>query len=244
MDTHYANGAIYQSTHRQPFPSLPNLQSQFQQTSQASSHTLPPLQPQRAALAYANDLFAQSGRSQPPLNPSQHAHFNDYASQARPRYAISSAPVYPQNLMQFSNSSSYISQPSQTLSYDHNHTSLGLQSNLHDLRPMPSSSTAQNSILSTSYETALPFASSNSGQEQDEMPRTHVVGSQGRRGILPSAAGRPVAITKEGTSSTKSSIVPIKDADGKFPCPHCNKTYLHAKHLKRHLLRRKSVILR
>ncbi|MCJ1378331.1 hypothetical protein MMC17_001428 [Xylographa soralifera] len=241
MDTHYANGATYQSTHRQPFPSLPNLQSQFQQ--QASSHTLPPLQPQRAALAYANDLFAQSGRSQQPLNPPQHAHFNDYASQARPRYAISSTAAYPQNLLQFSNSSSYISQPSQTLSYDHNHTSMGLQSNLHDLRPMPSSSTAQSSIISTSYDTSQPFASSNSGQEQDEMPRTHVVGSQGRRGILPSAAGRPVAITKEGTSSTKSSIVPTKDADGKFPCPHCNKTYLHAKHLKRHLLRRKLLIL-
>ncbi|KAF3906328.1 hypothetical protein ABW20_dc0103682 [Dactylellina cionopaga] len=30
---------------------------------------------------------------------------------------------------------------------------------------------------------------------------------------------------------------PTKDANGKFPCPYCNKTYLHAKHLKRHLLR-------
>lgn len=28
-----------------------------------------------------------------------------------------------------------------------------------------------------------------------------------------------------------------KDADGKFPCLTCNKTYLHAKHLKRHMLR-------
>lgn len=32
-------------------------------------------------------------------------------------------------------------------------------------------------------------------------------------------------------------MIPQKDADGKYPCPHCNKTYLHAKHLKRHLLR-------
>ena len=32
-------------------------------------------------------------------------------------------------------------------------------------------------------------------------------------------------------------MIPQKDDDGKFPCPHCNKTYLHAKHLKRHLLR-------
>lgn len=72
----------------------------------------------------------------------------------------------------------------------------------------------------------------------EEQP-THVVGSQGRRGILPSAPGRP-AVTATGTGSAKTAIIPQKDADGKFPCPHCTKTYLHAKHLKRHLLRRKS----
>ena len=106
---------------------------------------------------------------------------------------------------------------------------------------MPSSGIAQSPVLSTNYDPSQPFALSSSAHEQEEVPRTHVVGSQGRRGILPSAAGRPAAVAKEGTSSTKSSIVPIKDADGKFPCPHCNKTYLHAKHLKRHLLRRKSL---
>jgi len=31
---------------------------------------------------------------------------------------------------------------------------------------------------------------------------------------------------------------PTKNANGKFPCMYCTKTYLHAKHLKRHLLRR------
>ncbi|EJT69054.1 hypothetical protein GGTG_13451 [Gaeumannomyces tritici R3-111a-1] len=39
-----------------------------------------------------------------------------------------------------------------------------------------------------------------------------------------------------GNVAAKNHI-PQKDADGKFPCPHCSKTYLHAKHLKRHLLR-------
>jgi hypothetical protein len=71
---------------------------------------------------------------------------------------------------------------------------------------------------------------------EGEQP-THVVGSQGRRGVLPSAPGRPPA-PAAGTGVTKAQI-PQKDADGKFPCPHCTKTYLHAKHLKRHLLRRK-----
>jgi hypothetical protein len=75
----------------------------------------------------------------------------------------------------------------------------------------------------------------------DEQP-THVVGSQGRRGILPSAPGRPT-VAAVGTGNSKTAMIPAKDADGKFPCPHCTKTYLHAKHLKRHLLRRKSLLL-
>lgn len=66
----------------------------------------------------------------------------------------------------------------------------------------------------------------------------HVVGSQGRRGILPSAPGRPAIPT--AATGPKSTVKPVKDADGKCPCPHCPKSYLHAKHLKRHLLRRKS----
>ena len=72
--------------------------------------------------------------------------------------------------------------------------------------------------------------------QADDAP-THVVGSQGRRGILPSAPGRPNAPT-QGNAQSSKSMIPQKDADGKYPCPHCNKTYLHAKHLKRHLLRR------
>jgi len=69
--------------------------------------------------------------------------------------------------------------------------------------------------------------------------RTHVVGSQGRRGILPSAPGRPPVMQNGLHGSPKGNTIPQKDADGKFPCPNCTKTYLHAKHLKRHMLRRK-----
>ncbi|KAG0157087.1 hypothetical protein PDIDSM_4271 [Penicillium digitatum] len=70
-----------------------------------------------------------------------------------------------------------------------------------------------------------------------EPPRTQVVGSQGRRGILPSVPGRATPVANGVNGTAKSTTIPAKDADGKFPCPHCNKTYLHAKHLKRHLLR-------
>ncbi|CAK7230397.1 hypothetical protein SEUCBS140593_007575 [Sporothrix eucalyptigena] len=99
------------------------------------------------------------------------------------------------------------------------------------LRPMPANGVMPQQGMQSPYaqspmmpQTMLP---------DNEQP-THVVGSQGRRGILPSAPGRP-APPAAGTV-TKNQI-PQKDADGKFPCPHCTKTYLHAKHLKRHLLR-------
>jgi hypothetical protein len=107
------------------------------------------------------------------------------------------------------------------------------------LRPMNSSTPlhAQHTMHSQLQQgMASPYGQHLPGQEQ-EAP-THVVGSQGRRGILPSAPGRPT-VSATGTGSTKNAVIPAKDADGKFPCPHCTKTYLHAKHLKRHLLRRK-----
>ena len=82
----------------------------------------------------------------------------------------------------------------------------------------------------------IPSMSAEVGRDPT---RTHVVGSQGRRGILPSAPGRPPVMPNGVNGSPKSNAVPQKDADGKFPCPNCTKTYLHAKHLKRHMLRRK-----
>lgn len=102
------------------------------------------------------------------------------------------------------------------------------------LRPMPPGGIMQNGVQPP-YGTGLMPANGVLGE--NEQP-THVVGSQGRRGILPSAPGRPAA-PAAGTSAAKNTVIPVKDADGKFPCPHCTKTYLHAKHLKRHLLRRK-----
>ncbi|KAI4244163.1 MAG: hypothetical protein L6R40_003147 [Gallowayella cf. fulva] len=56
-------------------------------------------------------------------------------------------------------------------------------------------------------------------QSSQQQQPIHVVGSQGRRG------------------APKAAPVPVKDSEGKFPCEHCNKNYLHAKHLKRHMLR-------
>ncbi|KAL9026497.1 MAG: hypothetical protein Q9196_004846 [Gyalolechia fulgens] len=70
---------------------------------------------------------------------------------------------------------------------------------------------------------------------------SNVCGFRGRRGILPSASGRPAAVANGSSGTPKTVTAPVKDADGKFPCEHCNKNYLHAKHLKRHLLRHTGV---
>ncbi|KAK3987810.1 respiration factor 2 [Cladorrhinum sp. PSN332] len=102
------------------------------------------------------------------------------------------------------------------------------------LRPMPASGVMSQGGMPSPYGQSPLMPQNSMIPEGGDQP-THVVGSQGRRGILPSAPGRPAA-PAAGTSQAKNQI-PQKDADGKFPCPHCTKTYLHAKHLKRHLLR-------
>ncbi|KAI1321995.1 hypothetical protein F5Y16DRAFT_404947 [Xylariaceae sp. FL0255] len=101
------------------------------------------------------------------------------------------------------------------------------------LRPMPAGGVIPQPGLNSPYGGASMMPHPPAFQDAEQP--THVVGSQGRRGILPSAPGRPAAPT--GTGASKNTVIPQKDADGKFPCPHCTKTYLHAKHLKRHLLR-------
>ncbi|KAJ4414621.1 hypothetical protein N0V82_007804 [Gnomoniopsis sp. IMI 355080] len=101
------------------------------------------------------------------------------------------------------------------------------------LRPMPAGGVMPQSGLNSPYAQSPMMGQPSLLQESDQP--THVVGSQGRRGILPSAPGRP-APPAPGSAAAKAQV-PQKDADGKFPCPHCTKTYLHAKHLKRHMLR-------
>jgi predicted RNA-binding Zn-ribbon protein involved in translation (DUF1610 family) len=66
---------------------------------------------------------------------------------------------------------------------------------------------------------------------------TYVMGSHCRV-ILPGTLVTAAALAP-GTTQAKNQILP-KNADGRFPCPHCAKTYMHTKHLKRHLLKRKS----
>jgi hypothetical protein len=100
------------------------------------------------------------------------------------------------------------------------------------LRPMPVCGIMPPPAINSLYGQGLPMH----WVSDSDLP-TRVVGSQGRRAILPSAPGKPAA-PATGSAEAKNQIYQ-KDADGKFPCPHCDKTYLHVKHLKRHVLRRK-----
>lgn len=167
--------------------------------------------------------------------------FQHMAAQPAPRgYHIQGAPYQPPP-QPYSTSSSMMPQSSMAMSHPQPIAPAPAQASSHNrlvpLRPMTSAPLLSQSSMHAQLPSGMtsPYAQQSPAQDQD--PPTHVVGSQGRRGILPSAPGRP-AVGATGSGSTKNTMMPAKDADGKFPCPHCTKTYLHAKHLKRHLLRR------
>lgn len=71
---------------------------------------------------------------------------------------------------------------------------------------------------------------------------SHVMAPSNRRGgrSIAGAMSRPTALSGPSSPTTTSGRpqAPMKDESGKFPCLYCQKKYLHAKHLKRHMLRR------
>ncbi|KAI1775253.1 hypothetical protein F4818DRAFT_448519 [Hypoxylon cercidicola] len=141
---------------------------------------------------------------------------------------------YPQSQQGYPTSSSMMPQTSVAASHPQPIAPAPAAARPPVLRPMPAGGVMPQTGLPSPYGGSPMIPHQQSLIQESEQP-THVVGSQGRRGILPSAPGRPAAPT--GSGASKNTVIPQKDADGKFPCPHCTKTYLHAKHLKRHLLR-------
>lgn len=101
------------------------------------------------------------------------------------------------------------------------------------LRPMPPGIMAQPGVSSPYGPGSL--MQRNPAMHDGEQP-AHVVGCKDRHGILPGATGCPTAPTS-GTCAKPTAFE--KDADGRFLCPHCTKTYLKKKHLRRHLVCRK-----
>lgn len=239
-----------------PMPQYTTMQPQYPVS---QPQTLPPLQPHPS-----QSPAPHSYMSQPPYRPDL-SRFT--ASSTHDVYAPSTAPMMPHTTVGSLPPSSFLShpnpqaqQPQPHQPYPPPHSVLppasGAQSYPQPIAPAPPRDrrTEYSGVPSGAFsysdgKTASPWmnpdpvAGANGGGSPytpKDAPRTQVVGSQGRRGILPSVPGRTTPVTNGVNGSAKNTTIPAKDAEGKFPCPHCNKTYLHAKHLKRHLLRRKS----
>ena len=248
---HYSHQ--YPPSTRQPVaPSYPASQ-RLPPTSVPPSHTLPPLSSHSSAYTFSHDPLSQKGQTSQPLyfsgNSSlsnQNGSYPVYPSNANTQYQPQAYPPPIRPLQTPSNytSQSWGSQTSTPQAYQSYHPPNGSQG-LPNLLPMPNTQMNQPNALfqqppqtSTSSEyDPHQHQRQPQPQQQSQSQLTHVVGSQGRRGILPSASGRPSAMVN-GSSTSQKATTPAKDAEGKFPCEHCNKNYLHAKHLKRHLLRR------
>ncbi|KAL2267513.1 hypothetical protein VTJ83DRAFT_4790 [Remersonia thermophila] len=222
-----------------PHPHPPLLQ-QHPTTSAIPPHTLPPLQPSNPALQSPYGSYPHSPRPPATTNaPSSTSTMTSYpppppqnAGRGGP-YPMMGNNSYPPQAPYPSASSSMLPQTTTAASHPQPiapapATAGGRAPPV--LRPMPAGGVMSSPGMNSPYGQAPLMAQTPMMEEP-----THVVGSQGRRGILPSAPGRP-APPAPGSAQAKNQI-PQKDADGKFPCPHCTKTYLHAKHLKRHLLR-------
>lgn len=246
------------SANNSPYPSiaggssLPNISPhQLQQNHNGMAHTttLPPLQASQHAQATMQSLYGGGGGggSAPhtprtpatPNTPNQPnngmGNFGQMQQQQNRGYQMMGPgsyqqPPQQQQQQQYRTSQSMMPQASTAMSHP------------QAIAPAPAGGRMAQQPLRPMPPNGLHGMGGMQGYGQNNMmmpnelePPTHVVGSQGRRGILPSAPGRP-AVTTTSTGN-KAAMIPAKDADGKFPCPHCTKTYLHAKHLKRHLLR-------
>lgn len=216
----------------------PQSASQHQSPAQqdASHPTLPPLQSAQNGYTHFGSMSYAHNNSGAPTPTTAHtptsSSIANGANNAYSHVSPASAMGPPNAYAHYPMSQSMM-YPSATTTTNSSLPPSSSGNGLAALRPAIATSLAPLSSLSAPHH----LGQQASFLQNEEAP-THVVGSQGRRGILPSAPGRPNATTTGGTASIKN-MMPQKDADGKFPCPHCNKTYLHAKHLKRHMLRRK-----
>ncbi|AEO55417.1 hypothetical protein MYCTH_2299220 [Thermothelomyces thermophilus ATCC 42464] len=225
---------------QQPHPAH-QLHHHQAQSSAAPPHTLPPLQPNNPVMQQGPyGSYPHTPRT--PATPNTPSSTSTMASYPPPpqqnagrgsSYPVMGNATYPQQPYPGATSSMM---PQTTTAASHPQpiapappTAGGRAPPV--LRPMPAGGVMSQPGMHSPYgQSPLMPQLPDAGE-----PPTHVVGSQGRRGILPSAPGRP-APPAAGSAQAKNQILQ-KDADGKFPCPHCTKTYLHAKHLKRHLLR-------
>jgi hypothetical protein len=252
MDSHLGHPAGYRPSHapdRHPVFSFGTLNQTNQPvyassgltaepTAYLSSQTLPSLGSQKFTSPGENSSSGSRYYSSQPsfMSPptTTPASYPIYHAPSIPDYQ-GPIPTYGGPPQSYSSSGPYASSTTTMQAYPSYHPVVP-GTRFPDLRPMPAGGLNE-TPLSSPHQ---PRASvSSTRRTNGESQPTHVVGLQGRRGILPRAAGRPAVVPGESATGHKSANTPGKDADGKYPCPNCDKTYLHAKHLKRHLLRRK-----
>lgn len=224
------------SSNNSQYSSLPGISpQQLQQNSGLPAHTLPPLQASQHAPMQQPMYGSAPHTPRTPATPNTPASSNgmnfpgQMGQQPRSYQMMPNTNNYQQPQQGYRTMSNIMPQSSGPMSHPQAIAPAPSQNRLpQTLRPMPPNGLHMQSGMQS------PYGQGTMMQLQELEPPTHVVGSQGRRGILPSAPGRPPV---SATATGKNALIPAKDADGKFPCPHCTKTYLHAKHLKRHLLR-------
>ncbi|KKY19205.1 putative c2h2 transcription factor [Phaeomoniella chlamydospora] len=216
-------------------PAYPNMNA-YPMSYQTSQPQLPPIQAHQSH--QPGGYMSQHYRPEPPRYPPSSA-----APYGSDRYSMpqqqqqQQQPPPPQGVQ----GSNLLPQPGQQYQPSHTYTPPSSVAGSYPQRIAPAPPRDSNPTGAPGYgppdgRAGWPGSEGLAPPDTSKYQPTHVVGSQGRRGILPSAPGRPGAVPN-GANGTAKNAIPPKDADGKFPCPNCNKTYLHAKHLKRHLLR-------
>ncbi|KAF2113431.1 fungal-specific transcription factor domain-containing protein [Lophiotrema nucula] len=210
-----------------PAPGGGQYQSIGQQSYNGSQNhlpTLPPLQGSNNNAPFPS-MYGHHSNPQTPITPASSTPSNNNSIPSISSQHPPLRPIQPSPSYSLPSSSYGLSQPpllptTTAHSSTHHMASAPLSSGLQDVRV--------GGLGLNSHSQLYPHAQIMSNQEPEPV---HVVGQQGRRGVLPTHPGRPAP------TAGKAPTNPNKNADGKFECPHCNKTYLHLKHLKRHLLR-------
>lgn len=256
------SSSLHHSNHhhqnQQPLTPISNLTTHhYHQDSPSQSHTLPPLHPQRNPISHLSYQY-KNGASVPPTPRLPHTpdtpstmgqntlpHLAPHPAMNASETHTSYAPINHNSYSTTPTANPYASmsqQPSGMAAPNAGHYSYGTsmdyrQSNIVAY-PYQQAPQEPSPIQSHQQQESQQIQSDASSHPQDQRPMP-VVGSQGRRGILPSAAGQapPPGSAPDGTM--RGGATPNKNSENKYPCLYCQKTYLHLKHLKRHHLRRK-----
>ncbi|KAL8710630.1 MAG: hypothetical protein Q9220_004854 [cf. Caloplaca sp. 1 TL-2023] len=261
MDSRFSSQPPLQDyTHSYPSTTRPsNAASQrLRPTPNPQLHTLPPISSHDYNFTYPTETPTQRAQSSALQHPS--AAFPIYAPTANAQYHTQTYPPVSRSIQSPDNYNpqSWLPQTTTPQAYQPYHASASQQAPT-SLLPMPNGNTNQQASYfqqsntapgNSQYESQRQHQPSSQNQspqpgtlqDQQQQQPTHVVGSQGRRGILPSVSGRPTAVVNGTSPSQKASSTPVKDAEGKFPytgvrpysCGLCEDTFSRSDILKRH----------